>query len=85
MQHWTVAGLKNVKNTHGAVSLLVKCRLKYATLPKVRLLQRFFSRLLNCTNSTKSRKVPQMIYFLVLINQVCNLATAINIQNKILA
>ena len=42
--------LKNVTNTHGGVFLLVKLQ------EKVTLLQGCFSRFLNCTNGTKSRK-----------------------------
>ena len=41
--------LKNVKNTHGGVLLLVKL--------KVTLICGCFSRFLNCTNGTKSRNV----------------------------
>ena len=40
---------KNVKNTHGGVLLLLK----------VILLNRCFSRFLNCTNDIKSRKTSQ--------------------------
>ena len=43
--------LKNVKNTHGGVLLLVKLQ---ASL-KVTLLHEYLSRFLNCTNGTKSR------------------------------
>ena len=42
--------LKHAKNTHGGVLL------KPATLLKVTLLHGCFSRVLNCTNDTKSRK-----------------------------
>ena len=45
--------LKNVKNTHEGVLLLVL---------KVTLLHGCFSRFLNCTNGTKSRKASHMIY-----------------------
>ena len=45
--------LKNVKNTHGGVLLLVL---------KVTLLHGCFSRFLNCTNGTKLRKASHMIY-----------------------
>ena len=41
---------KNVKNTHGGVFLLEKLQ------AKVTLLHGCFSRFLNCTNGTKSRK-----------------------------
>ena len=43
--------LKNVKNTHGGVLLLVKLQAK-----SLALLHGCFSRVLNCTNGTKSRK-----------------------------
>ena len=47
--------LKNVKNTHGGVLLLIKLQpKKRATLLKVTLLDVCFSRFLNCTNDTKS-------------------------------
>ena len=45
---------KKRKNTHGELLLLVK--LQAATLIKVTLPHGCFSRFLNCTNSTKSRK-----------------------------
>ena len=46
--------LKNVKNIHGGVLLLV------ATLLKVTLLHGCFSRFLNCTDGTKSRKTSHI-------------------------
>ena len=51
--------LKNVKNTHG-------WRLKPATLLKVILLYRCFSRFLNCKNSTKLDKSSPMMRILAL-------------------
>ena len=48
--------LENVKNIHGGVIVLVKLQAKPATLPKVSFLYGCFSRFLNCTNGTKSRK-----------------------------
>ena len=48
------AELKNMKNTHGGVLLLVKCRLQFATLLKVTFLHGCFSRSVNCTNRIKS-------------------------------
>ena len=45
--------LKNVKNTHGVVLLLVK-------LQTSKLLHGCFLRFLNCTNGTKSHKVPHI-------------------------
>ena len=47
-----VYNLKIVKNTHKGVLLLVK----WQALLKVALLHGCFSRFLNCTNDTKSRK-----------------------------
>ena len=52
--------LKNVKNIHGGVLLLVKCGLQTATLRKVTLLQECFSRFLNCTNGIESGKASQI-------------------------
>ena len=46
--------LKNVKNIHGGVLLLVA-----VTLLKVTLLHWCFSRFLNCKNGTKSQKTSQ--------------------------
>ena len=48
--------LKNMKNTHGGVLLLVKVLAKSATLLKVTLLHGYFSHFLNCTSVTKSPK-----------------------------
>ena len=45
--------LKNVKNTHGGVLLLVAEACNF----KVTLLHGCFPRFLNCTNDTKSRNV----------------------------
>ena len=47
--------LKNVKNIHGGVLLVVAC-----TLLKVTLLHGCFSRFLNCTNGAKSRKTSHV-------------------------
>ena len=58
---YNLHNLKNVKNTHGGVLILVKCGLKSATLLKLTLLHECFSRFLNCTNGTKSRNASQMI------------------------
>ena len=46
--------LKNVKNTHGGVLLLVKLQDFFNTLPQV------FSTFLNCTNDTKSCNASHM-------------------------
>ena len=53
-----LCNLKNAKNTHGRVLLLVK---KPATLLKVKLLlHKCFSRFSNCTNVTKLRKTSHV-------------------------
>ena len=52
--------LKSVKNTHGGVLILV-CRLKPTTLPKLTLFHGCFSRFLNGTNGTKTRNAPRII------------------------
>ena len=49
---YDLCNLKNMKNTHGGMSLLVNCRL---ILLKAILHHECFSRFLNCTNGTKSR------------------------------
>ena len=49
--------LKNVKNTHGEVLLLVKLE---TTSVKVTFLHGRFSCFLNCTNGTKSHKTSRM-------------------------
>ena len=51
--------LKNMKSTHGGVTLLAK--LKAATLLKVALLHECFSRFLSCKNATKSRKALRIV------------------------
>ena len=55
--------LKNVKNTHSAVLLLVN--LQPETLLKLTLFHGCFSRFLICTNGTKSRKASHLHYFLI--------------------
>ena len=54
--------LKNVKNTHGGVLILVKLQTEAvsATLLKLTILHGCFSRFLNCTNSTKSCHAPHI-------------------------
>ena len=63
---YPLCNLKNVKNAHGGVlPLVVKLQValvvKLATLLKVTFLHLCFSRFLNCTNGTKSRKGSHMI------------------------
>ena len=52
--------LKNVKNTHRGVLLLVKLQAKFLTLLKLKLLHGCFSRFLNWANGTKSRKASHL-------------------------
>ena len=56
--------LKKVKNTHERVLLLVKLQAKPGTLLKVTLRHGFFSRFLNCTNGTESRKASYIGFVL---------------------
>ena len=49
--------LKNVKNTHGVILLLVKLQAWPAVLLKITFIQGCFSSFLNCANSTKLRNV----------------------------
>ena len=60
--------LKNVKNSYGALLLLVECRLQPSTLLKVTLLHGCFSGSLNCRNGTKLCKVSDYSgrFFMVL-------------------
>ena len=55
--------LKNAKNTHGGVLILVTSRFQPATLRKLTLLHGCFSRFLNCTNGTKSRNASHIVTF----------------------
>ena len=50
--------LKNVKNTHGGVLILVKLHAKACNFTKINTSTWVFARFLNCTNSTKSRNAP---------------------------
>ena len=52
--------LKNVKNTHGRVLILVKLQAEALTLLELTLLHGYFSRFLNCTNGTKSRNAQHL-------------------------
>ena len=58
--------LKNVKNIHGEVLLLVKMQAKKKppTLLRVTLLHGWFSCFLNCTNGNKSRKASYIDYLI---------------------
>ena len=53
--------LKNVKNTHGGVLLLVKLQALTRKFAKVTLFHGYFSPFLSCTNGTKSRKASPLI------------------------
>ena len=52
--------LKNAKNTHGGVLLLVKLQAKACNLTKSNTPPWVFSRFLNITNGTKSRNAPHI-------------------------
>ena len=52
--------LKNVKNTHGRVLLLVKLQALACNLLKVTFLHGCFSRFLNCGRGTKLRNAPHV-------------------------
>ena len=55
--------LKNVKNSHGGVLLLEKLQAEAYNYTKSNtIFHGCFSRFLNCTNSTKSRKASYMSY-----------------------
>ena len=54
---YNLYNLKNVKNTYRGVLRLVKLQTSACNLLKVKLLHRYFSRFLNCTNVTKSPNV----------------------------
>ena len=51
--------LKNVKNTYGGVSILVKLQAEACSFTKINTPPWCFSRFLNCTNGTKSRNASQ--------------------------
>ena len=53
--------LKNVKNTHGEVLLLVKLQASACSFTKSNISPWVFSHFLNCTNDTKSRKASQIM------------------------
>ena len=55
-----LCNLKNVEKAHGGVLILVTLQTAACKCTKVTLLHRCFSRFLNCTNSTKSHKVPDI-------------------------
>ena len=54
--------LKNQKNTHGGLLLLVKLQAKPPTLLKVTLLHGCFLGFFNSTNCTKSHKTSHIKY-----------------------
>ena len=57
---YVLYNLKMMKNTLGRMLPLVKLPVQPATLLKVALLHGCFSRFLNCTNGTKSRKASHI-------------------------
>ena len=59
--HWY--NLKNMKNTHGGVFFLVKLQAKTCNFTKSNTPSCVFSRFLNCTDGTKSRKALNIISF----------------------
>ena len=56
--HW--CNLKNVKNTHGRILILVKLQAKACNFTKINTPPWVFFMFLNCTNSTKSRNKSQI-------------------------
>ena len=54
--------LKNVKNTHRGVLLLVKLQASAYNFTKSNTPPLVFFTFLNCTHGTKSRKVSQMVF-----------------------
>ena len=62
---YNLYNLKNVKNTHGGVLLLVL---------KVTLLHGCFSRFLNCTKGTKSRNAPHIMMNILGMTECRNLS-----------
>ena len=61
--------LKNMKNTHGGILLLVKLQAEPATLLKVILLHGCFLRFLNCTNGNKSRNTSRMVMRVIAVHE----------------
>ena len=55
-----LCNFKNVKNTHGGVSLLEELQAQPATLLKLTLLHECFSHFLNWTNGTKLQKASHI-------------------------
>ena len=62
--------LKNVKNTHEGVLILVKLQASACNFTKINTLPRCFSQFSNCTNATKSRNVPHISQDLVWSEQI---------------
>ena len=54
--------LKNVKNSHGGVLVLLKLKASACNFTKINASPWVFSRFLNCTNATKSRNAPHIVY-----------------------
>ena len=77
--------LKNVKNTHGRVLLLVKLQAKPATLLKVTLVHGCFSRFLNCRNGAKSRNASHIDHHLVPVDYfvICPVGKKLSLESFI--
>ena len=52
--------LKNVKNTHGGVLILLKLQAAACNFTKINTPHGCFSRFLNCTNGTKSHNAQHI-------------------------
>ena len=59
---------KNVDKTHREVLLLAKLQGKACNFTKSNTPPWMFSRFLNCANGTKSRKAPQILFFVLISN-----------------
>ena len=57
-----LCNLKNVKNTHGGVLLLVKLQAKVYNFNKINTPPWVFSRFFNCIDDTKLHKASQVIF-----------------------
>ena len=71
--------LKNTKNIHGGVLLLVKLQAEACTFTKSNTPPWVFSRFLNCTNGTKSRKAS----YIFMTFQYCLSTNAVQIIRNI--
>ena len=67
-----LCNLKNLKNTHGTVLLLVKLQVSACNLLKVILFHGCFSYFLNCTNGIKLRKASHFYKSLMGLTLIIN-------------